>query len=77
MHTKNYISPAKKCFSGKCFNAHQIRFAVKKSKKMLVQFSKFFENFFVSPSKDAVHTISIYVNCMVSIFFIHLMYRSV
>ena len=46
MHTKNYILPAKKCFSGKCFNAHQIRFAVKKSKKNVgAIFQNFLKNF--------------------------------
>ena len=48
-------------FFGKMF-AYKIRFAVEKKTK------KFAKNF-VSPSKKASHTISIYGNCMESIFF--------
>ena len=51
----------------KCLFAYKIRFVVKK--KFGGKFSKLLKKFFVSPSKNANHTISIYGNCMESIFF--------
>ena len=54
----------------KCLFAYEIRFAVeKKTKIFLGQIFKLLEKFFVSPSKNASHTIPIYGNCMISIFF--------
>ena len=64
MHTKKlYFICKKKLFS-------KIRFAVKKKQKnSWDKFSKLLEKFFLSPSKNASHTISAYGKCMDSIFF--------
>ena len=40
----------------------------KKSKKILWQFQNYWETFLLSPSKNAIYTIFIYGNCMISIF---------
>ena len=61
-----------KFFFGKCSFAYKSRFAVeeKNQKQFLGQHFKIF----VSPLKNASHTIFIYGNCMVNIFSVHLMY---
>ena len=57
----------KKIF-GKCLFAYEIRFAVEKKQK---NFGPNFQNYLPSKTrhqKNATHTISIYGNCMTSIF---------
>ena len=67
MHTKKNFLDAKKNFE-KCLFALEIRFAVeKKNKRFLGQ--NYLKNFLCRHQKNASHTISIYGNCMISIFF--------
>ena len=55
----------------KCLFAYEIRFAVEKKTKIFgPNFQNYLKKLFVSPSKKcASHTIFLYGNCMISIFF--------
>ena len=70
MHTKNLIFLAKKI--EKSLFEYNTRFAIdkKKHKKVLGQFQNYFccRKIFLSPSKNAIHTISIYGNSIIIVF---------
>ena len=68
MHTKTKFC-MQKIFFEKCLFAYEIRFAVEnKNKKFWAKFSKLLKKFLCRHQKNASHTISIYRNCMISIF---------
>ena len=55
----------------KCLFAYEIRFAVEKKTKKFFgpNFQNYLKNFLCRHQKNASHTIPIYGNCMISIFF--------
>ena len=70
MHTKKLNFACKIFFFEKCLFAYEIRFAVEKTKKIFgPDFQNYLKNFLCRHQKNASHTISIYGNCMISIFF--------
>ena len=59
-----------KFFFKKCLFAYEIRFAIeKKTNNFWAKFSKLLSKFLCRHQKNASHTISIYGNCIISIFF--------
>ena len=70
MHTKYQILHAKIFFSKNVCLRTKIDLRLKKKKKNFgPNFQNYLKNFLCRHQKNASHTISIYGNCMISIFF--------